>query len=126
MRLCCEAEAPSQQHGMLSFIDKGKLFADLCRAIETSTTLRHINGMLKRIRQWIAQILGTATPRQHAPPSHCVYMRKGGNRPLPLSSFLDPARLAQRHRHRLPKPKPPVYEDLDDFRKKVANNPYGM
>ena len=51
--------------------------------------------------------------------------REGGNKPLPLSSFLDPARLAQRHRHKLPKPPPPKYDDLSPFRKRMADNPYG-
>jgi hypothetical protein len=58
--------------------------------------------------------------------SHQSYLvRSGNNKPLPLSSFLDPSRLAQRHRHRLPKPKPPAYKDLDEFRKRFASNPYG-
>jgi hypothetical protein len=53
------------------------------------------------------------------------YIRKGGNKALPLSSFLDPARLAQRHRHKLPKPSPPKYDDLTEFRRRMADNPYG-
>jgi hypothetical protein len=61
---------------------------------------------------------------EHA--THQSYLlRSGNNKPLPLSSFLDPSRLAQRHRHRLPKPKPPAYKDLDEFRKRFASNPYG-
>jgi hypothetical protein len=51
--------------------------------------------------------------------------RKHGNNPLPLSSFFDPRRLAQRHRHKQPKLDPPNYDDLDHFRKKLADNVHG-
>jgi hypothetical protein len=53
------------------------------------------------------------------------YIRKRGNKALPLSSFFDPARLVQRHRHKLPKPSPPKYDDLTEFRRRMADNPYG-
>jgi hypothetical protein len=81
--------------------------------------------MLTRFRSWVAYLLDRTARRKDAPPAWSVYVRKGENKPLPLSSFLDPARLAQRHRRRLPKPDAPVYENLDEFRKKIADNPYG-
>lgn len=54
-------------------------------------------------------------------------LRKAGNRPLPLSPFLDPARFHQRWkaRHRLPKQPASRLENMDEFRRKLAADPYG-
>jgi hypothetical protein len=61
------------------------------------------------------------------PINQSYHGRKHGNKSLPLSSFLDPARIRQRQqaRHRLPKPRAPKIKDLDPFRKRLAGNPYG-
>jgi hypothetical protein len=59
-------------------------------------------------------------------PKRAFYERKSANPPLPLSSFLDPFRIEQRHRHRnrTPKPEAPVYQDLSPIRQKLARNVY--
>jgi hypothetical protein len=44
---------------------------------------------------------------------------------LPLSTYFDPARIQHRYRHKTPKEDAPSYGDLDDFRKRVADSPYG-
>jgi hypothetical protein len=81
--------------------------------------------MLTRLRNWIARLINRTARGDDAPPAWSVYVRKGTNKSLPLSPFLDPARLAKRRQHGLPKPNTPVYEELDEFRKKLADNPYG-
>lgn len=65
-----------------------------------------------------------APPAQQLPYS--LRNRNFGNPPLPVSSFFDPKRLKQRHKHRLPKHKRLHFSQLEDkARQRLANNPYG-
>ncbi|KAF2665119.1 hypothetical protein BT63DRAFT_429066 [Microthyrium microscopicum] len=68
----------------------------------------------------------SSTDEQQVIPNQTFHQRKHGNKPLPLSSFLDPGRISQRQRvrNRLPKPAPPPIADLSTFRQKFARNPY--
>lgn len=70
----------------------------------------------------------SSTPiRQHHPIKQSFHHRSNGSK-LPLSSFLDPYRIEQRHRHRhrTPKPAAPTYAELSPARQKLARNPYAQ
>ena len=82
-------------------------------------TSRHV--LLTNLRQYSSD----DTPPKHV--SLGYHDRKHGNKSLPLSSFLDPARIQQRQqaRHRLPKQDEPSFKDLDPFRQRLTSNPFG-
>lgn len=53
-------------------------------------------------------------------------MRQHGNRSLPLPPFIDPIAIEAKQRHKLPKKEAFEKEEMTDFQKELADNPFGI